>query len=119
MFNVFAIMVIEKTRDISILRSIGFTRADISSVFLWQGIIVLFFGIIGGIISGILGTYIVSKIPMQIRGIFKSDSFVVNWDVTHYAWAILIASLFVGLATWIPARRAAKVEPAKIIRETL
>jgi len=119
MFNVFAIMVIEKTRDISILRSIGFTRADISSVFLWQGMIVLFFGIIGGIICGILGTYIVSKIPMQIRGIFKSDTFVVNWDVTHYAWAILIASLFVGLATWIPARRAAKVEPAKIIRETL
>lgn len=119
MFNVFAIMVIEKTRDISILRSIGFTRADISSVFLWQGVIVLFLGIIGGIICGVLGTYIVSKIPMKIRGILKSDSFVVNWDYTHYIWAILIASVFVGLATWIPARRAAKIEPAKIIRETL
>lgn len=119
MFNVFAIMVIEKTRDISILRSMGFTRADISSVFLWQGVIVLFFGIIGGITCGVLGTFIVSKIPMKIRGVLKSDTFVVNWDYTHYMWAVLIASLFVGLATWIPARRAAKIEPAKIIRETL
>jgi lipoprotein-releasing system permease protein len=119
MFNVFAIMVIEKTRDVAILRSIGFETKDISSIFLWQGFIVLLGGIIGGVLFGALGTYLVSQIPLQIRGIFTTDSFVVNWNISHYIWAILIATLFVSVASWIPARRASKVEPAKIIRETI
>ena len=118
-FNVFAIMVIEKNRDIAILRSIGFTPRDVSAVFLWQGGIVLLGGIVLGSAAGFLGTYGISRIPLRIRGIFSTDSFVVNWDVTHYLWAIAIATLFVGVASWIPARRAAKIEPAKIIRESL
>jgi lipoprotein-releasing system permease protein len=118
-FNVFAIMVIEKTRDIAILRSIGFKPSDVSSVFLWQGGIVLFIGIILGTLVGIFSTYVISSIPLRIRGIFSTDSFVVNWDPSHYLWAVLIAVIFVSIASWIPARRAAKIEPAKIIRETL
>ncbi|MBN37985.1 MAG: ABC transporter permease [Opitutae bacterium] len=119
MFNVFAIMVIEKNRDIAILRSIGFTPRDVSAVFLWQGAIVLLGGIILGSLSGFLATYGISKIPLRIRGIFSTDSFVVNWDPSHYIWAIAIATVFVSVASWIPARRAAKIEPAKIIRESL
>lgn len=118
-FNVFAIMVMEKTRDIAILRSMGFKPSDISAVFLWQGAIVLVMGIFLGSCVGVLSTYGISKIPLRIRGIFSTESFVVNWDLSHYLWAILIAVLFVSIASWIPARRAAKIEPAKIIRETV
>ena len=119
MFNVFAIMVIEKTRDIAILRSMGFTPRDVSAIFLWQGAIVLTAGIVIGSAVGFLATYGISKIPLRIRGVFTADSFVVNWDVNHYLWAIIIATIFVSFASWIPARRAARVEPAKIIRETI
>ena len=66
-FNVFAIMVIEKTRDIAILRSIGFKPSDASSIFLWQGVIILFFGIIVGVSLGILSTYGISQIPLRIK----------------------------------------------------
>jgi len=41
----------------------------------------------------------------------------VHWDISHYIWAAIISSIFVAVATWIPSRRAAKIEPAKIIRE--
>lgn len=119
MFNVFAIMVIEKTRDIAILRSMGFTPRDVSAIFLWQGGIVLTAGIIIGSAVGFLSTYGISKIPLRIRGVFTADNFVVNWDINHYICAIVIATIFVSVASWIPARRAAKVEPAKIIRETI
>ncbi len=118
-FNVFAIMVIEKTRDIAILRSIGLSEREISSIFLWQGALVLLVGSVLGCLLGFLGTYAISKIPLRIRGIFTTDSFVVTWDPNHYFWAILIAAFFVCLACWIPAKRAAKIQPAKIIRETL
>jgi lipoprotein-releasing system permease protein len=57
MFNVFAIMVIEKTRDIAILRSMGFTPRDVSAIFLWQGGIVLTAGIVIGSAVGFLSTF--------------------------------------------------------------
>ena len=112
-------MVIEKTRDIAILRSMGFTPRDVSAIFLWQGAIVLTAGIVIGSATGFIATYGISKIPLRIRGVFTADNFVVNWDVSHYLWAIIIATIFVSVASWIPARRAARVEPAKIIRETI
>lgn len=118
-FNVFAILVIEKTRDIAILRSIGFSTSDVSAIFLWQGAIVLFAGVAIGSLFACAGTYLISVIPLRIRGIFSTDSFVVNWDISHYLWATSIALVFVSVATWIPARRASKIEPAKIVRETL
>ena len=119
MFNVFAIMVIEKTRDVAILRSMGFTPADVSRIFLWQGALVLALGIVLGCLLAAAATYGISRIPLRIRGIFSTDSFIVNWDVSHYLWAVAIAIVVVGVASWIPARRAARIEPAKIIRETL
>ena len=118
-FNVFAILVIEKTRDIAILRSIGFSPQDVSAIFLWQGAILLSAGVFVGSLFGYAGTFLISVIPLRIRGIFSTDNFVVNWDLDHYLMAATIALFFVSFATWIPARRASKVEPAKIIRETL
>lgn len=119
MFNVFAILVIEKTKDIAILRSMGFTPRDVSAIFLWQGTIVLSAGIVFGSVLAFGATYLISIIPLRIRGIFSTDHFVVNWDLSHYLWGATIAMLFVSIATWIPARRASRIEPAKIIRETL
>ncbi len=97
----------------------GFTPGDISSVFLWQGALVLALGVILGCLLAAASTYGISRIPLRIRGIFSTDHFVVNWDLYHYIWAVAIAVIVVGVASWIPARRAARIEPAKIIRETL
>ena len=77
----------------------------------------LFSGAFLGCFLGALATYGISKVPLQIRGVFSTDHFVVNWDFTHYAWAIGIAVVITAIASWIPARRAARVEPATIIRE--
>ncbi len=115
-FNVFAIMVMEKSRDIAILRSMGFSCQDVSAIFLWQGGLVLGVGILLGSLLGASCTFLVSVLPLRIRGIFTADHFVVNWDPWHYLWAALIALIFVSVATWIPARRASSIVPAKIIR---
>lgn len=118
MFNTLAMLVIEKTKDIAILRSMGYTRRDIARIFLWQGVIVLFAGVILGWAFGALATFTVSKIPIRIRGIFSSDSFVVSWAWEHYAVAAATAAVVVLLASWIPARRAARLEPGDVIRGT-
>ena len=116
-FNVFAILVIEKTRDIAILRSMGLTCFEVSKIFLWQGGIVLTFGVLFGSILGALGTYLISVVPLRIRGVFSTDTFVVNWDYQHYLWAASIAFFFVAVATWIPARRAAVWNQQKLLEK--
>lgn len=118
MFNTLAMLVIEKTKDIAILRSMGYTRRDISRIFLWQGVLVLIGGVVFGWIFGALATYGVSKVPIRIRGIFTTDSFVVAWAWEHYVVAGVTASVVVLAASWIPARRAARLEPGDVVRGT-
>ncbi|MBI2513651.1 MAG: ABC transporter permease [Opitutae bacterium] len=118
MFNTLAMIVMEKTKEIAILRSMGYTRRDISRIFIWQGTIVLVIGTILGWAFGAGVTYGVSKLPIRIRGIFSTDSFVVAWSIWHYVAATVTAAVVVMIASLIPARRAAKLEPGDIIRGT-
>lgn len=118
MFNTLAMIVIEKTKEIAILRSMGFTRKDISRIFLWQGAIVLVAGIVLGSAFGAAVTYAVSQLPIRIRGIFSTDSFVVAWSPWHYVAAAVTAIVVVMAASLIPARRAARLEPGDVIRGT-
>lgn len=118
MFNTLAMIVIEKTKEIAILRSMGYTRRDISRIFLWLGAIVLVLGTVGGWAMGAGVTYTVSKLPIRVRGIFSADTFQVYWSIWHYVWATVTAAVVVMTAAWVPSRRAARLEPGDIIRGT-
>ncbi|MBN2235833.1 MAG: ABC transporter permease [Opitutales bacterium] len=118
MFSTLAIIIMEKTREIAILRSIGYTRRDVTHIFIWQGFIVTVVGILMGWLTGATLTLVASRLPIRIRGIFSTDSFVVDWSIWHYVIAGLIAFIFVMTASIIPSRRAAKLEPGDVIRGT-
>lgn len=118
MFNTLAMIVMEKSKEIAILRSMGYTRLDISQIFLWQGFLVLLTGCALGSTFAILSTWGITKIPLRIRGVFSTDHFVVHWSLSHYLYAILASTLVVMIASYIPARRAARLEPGDIIRGT-
>ncbi len=118
MFNTLAMIVLEKTKDIAILRSMGYERRDITQIFLWQAGVVLAIGALSGAIMGAAVTYGVSKIPLPINGIFKTDTFIVSWSVWHYVQALATAAVMVMAASIIPARRAARLEPGDVIRGT-
>jgi len=117
-FNTLALLVMEKTKDIAILRSMGYTRGDIAQIFLYQGLLVLLFGALLGCLFGAAGTWGVSRLPIRIRGIFSTNSFVVLWSVWHYVAAVATATVVVIIASLIPARRAARLEPGDIVRGT-
>ena len=118
MFNTLAIIVMEKRREIAILRSIGYTRTDISLIFLIQGGIILTIGIVIGCIFGGILTFLASKIPINIQGVFTVDHIVVHWSLSHYIAAIVTATVVVLVASYFPSQKAARIEPAGIIRET-
>jgi lipoprotein-releasing system permease protein len=118
MFNTLAIIVMERSREIAILRSVGYSRRDIMQIFLFQGLIVYVLGTLIGFVLGALLTKGVESLPIRIRGIFSTDHFVVAWSPWHYLSAAVVAGIVVIIAALIPARRAARVEPGEVIRGT-
>lgn len=118
MFNTLAMIVLEKTKDIAILRSMGYERKDITQIFLWQAAIVLAIGAAVGALFGAGATWAVSQVPMRINSLFKTETFVVLSLPSHYFQAIMTALVMVMIASVIPARRAARLEPGDIVRGT-
>jgi lipoprotein-releasing system permease protein len=118
MFNTLAMIVLEKTKDIAILRSMGYERQDITQIFLWQAGIVLAAGSLLGALFGGLVTWGVGKVPLSISGIFSTDHFIVDPRPEHFVWAVATAVIMVMVASLIPARRAARLEHGDIIRGT-
>ena len=118
MFNTLAMIVLEKTKDIAILRSMGYERRDITQIFMWQAGIVLAIGAALGALFGAGVTWAVGRVPLPINGIFKTETFVVAWSARHYVEAVATAIVMVMVASLVPARRAARLEPGDIIRGT-
>src|SRR3954453_23387641 len=115
-FNVLTMTVLSKVKEIAILRSMGYRRRDISSIFLWQGALVAAAGSVLGCVLGALMTWGVSHIPIRLRGLLYTNYFLVTWDWRHYAFATLLAVLAVFIASYGPARRAAEFPPVVSIR---
>jgi lipoprotein-releasing system permease protein len=115
-FNVLTMTVLSKLKEIAILRSMGYRRRDVSAIFLWQGGIIAAAGSLIGCIAGALLSWGVSKIPIHLRGLLSTDYFVVAWDWRHYVWAILLATISVFIASYVPARRAAELPPVTTLR---
>ncbi len=115
-FNVLTMSVLAKIKEIAILRSMGYRQSDISAIFLWQGAMIAAAGSVIGCAAGALLTWGVSHIPIRVRGLLVADHFLVAWDWRNYLWATLLAIIAVFLATYVPARRAARLPPVATLR---
>ena len=115
-FNVLTMSVLAKIKEIAILRSMGYRRIDVSSIFLWQGALIAAAGALIGCLLGALMTWGVSHIPIRLRGLLYTNHFLVTWDWRHYVFATLLALLAVFIASYVPARRAAELPPVVTIR---
>ncbi|MBA3386225.1 MAG: ABC transporter permease [Chthoniobacterales bacterium] len=115
-FNVLTMSVLAKVKEIAILRSMGYRRSDISSIFLWQGAMIAVVGALLGCVTGAVLTWGVSKIPIRVRGLIVTDHFLVAWNWQHYFWAMVLAALAVFIASYVPARRAAYLAPVATLR---
>ncbi len=111
-------LVMEKTRDIAILMSMGATRSNIRRIFMLQGTLIGLFGTILGYILGLSVAYLLKeyqfiKLP---QGVYTIDHLpiLLTWSDSLLVGAS--AMLLCFLATIYPARQAAKLEPAEALR---
>jgi lipoprotein-releasing system permease protein len=111
-------LVMEKTRDIAILMSMGATRGMIRRIFMLQGTIIGAVGTVSGYALGItlallLKKYQFIKLP---PGVYALDHLPVLLDPLDIAIVGGSAMLLSFLATIYPARQAARLEPATALR---
>jgi len=118
-FGILAIqimIVLQKTRDIAILRSVGFRRRDILSAFLLQGAIIATIGAVVGDVAGHFLVSFLATLKTKQEGLVKSETFLVYDDPKMYVYGALFA-LGVGIiASLIPAVRGSRVEPVDVLR---
>ena len=112
-YNIMNMTINEKIREIAILKAMGFSSGDVTTIFLAQAIVI---GIIGGIIGLIFGfifATIVNHIPFRIGGI---DHLPMDYNVGDYVLAFIFGLITTLVAGYLPARKASKIDPVDILR---
>lgn len=115
-FNIISTIVHEKARDIAILKSLGFPQSDIQQIFVLEGFVIGLLGALAGCALGFaLSTYLAS-----VRFEFSVDREVTHLPIYMSVWHYIIASglalVSAAIAGYLPARRAARLNPVDIIR---
>jgi len=116
--NVLITNVLEKYRDIAIMKSIGFKKSEVTFIYVFQGLFVALIGAAIGCVLGFVLIEILSSIPTQgsKTGTLRSDRLLMGKSLWYYLIGggfSIIVSFFASLG---PSRNAAKVNPIEILR---
>ena len=128
-FNIVASLVMvvtDKTTDIAILRTLGMGPGDVVKVFFIQGAVIGWFGVLLGIVAGVV---LAINVPVVVPFLENLLGFQIMPGDVYYVTAIpsileaedvtiisVAAFILTSLATLYPARRAAHVNPALALR---
>lgn len=106
--SVLSVSVVQRTREIGILRATGATRQQILRIFLFQGAM---FGLLGSVLGSVASYALV-----WVFNNFGPGLFYIPVSINLIMLALLLAILTGVLAAAIPARRAAALDPVEAIR---
>jgi lipoprotein-releasing system permease protein len=114
-YNIISTITHEKTRDIAILKSLGFTESTVRTIFLVESLMI---GIAGMIIGWGLGYLLCLGLgSVEFKSPFgDATRLPLYYTPMHYLLAGAVALAASGIAGFLPARKAARQHPVEIIR---
>lgn len=116
-YNVLNMTVVQKRRDIAILRSMGYGTGDIIWLFFSQGLILAVAGAALGLSFGYAISLYLQTIPFAGGPMGGGTGRLhVSFDPAIYAQATVLALMSASIASILPARAAGKLAPIDIIR---
>jgi lipoprotein-releasing system permease protein len=113
MASVLVVSVMQKSREIGILRAMGISRGQILRVFLLQGGLLALSGAVGGSLVG-LGSLVIWQ--RMLRNPDGTAIFPLIIEPSLFVMALLLATLSGLIAAVAPALRAARLDPVVAIR---
>ena len=124
--SVLTIMIKNKSKEIAILRSIGFLKSSICMIFIISGAAIGFFGILFGVFFGVIISYNLENIRLFFSNylninIFPSEIYYLNELPSYVNFnSVLFIALFsfiiVLIASYFPAISASKLDPVKNLK---
>ena len=113
-----------KEREVGILKTIGATNKQLIYIFIFQGSLISFIGIVFGVILGLIGTLNVANLVEFIEYILQRnllDQYFINYfpysiDVVQIIWICVISFILSIIATLVPAFKVSKLDPGEILR---
>jgi lipoprotein-releasing system permease protein len=119
-FNIIStlvMVVMEKKKDIAILRSMGATQQSIRRIFLLKGCLIGTLGTILGVVLGLMVCTLIANYPFQLPdGVFLISTVPVRVYLGNVVLVACASFVVCLLASIYPARQAAKLDPVEIIR---
>jgi lipoprotein-releasing system permease protein len=110
--------VIEKRRDIGILKAMGTENKSIIRIFMFEGILIGIYGTVFGCILGLavcLAQIQYKLFPLDTM-VYSIDALPIDLRYTDFIFVSICALVLSFLASLYPALRAARQEPIKAIR---
>jgi lipoprotein-releasing system permease protein len=111
--SVLVVSVVQKRREIGILRAMGATRGQVMRLFLVQGAVV---GAVGALLGLVLALAMIWAFTSFVRGSDGLPLFIIHLPGALALQVALLATLCGVLAAIAPARSAAAMDPAQAIR---
>jgi ABC-type antimicrobial peptide transport system permease subunit len=108
--NTMLMSILERTREIGVLRALGWSRRDILGLILREA---LYLGLLGGIASVLIGislAYLLTFLPLI------GDALQPMWTLSVFVRAITIALLLGIIGGLLPAYRATRLQPVEALR---
>ncbi|MFN3945867.1 MAG: ABC transporter permease [Allosphingosinicella sp.] len=113
-YTVVSNSVADKRRDIAIMRSIGFSEGDLQRIFVTEGIVLALVGILFGWALGLLLMQILGSLEFTVQG--KTEHIPLDRRPRQFLIAGGASLFSAVIAAWLPARKAARVDPVDILR---
>ena len=127
-FNIVSTLVMavkDKSGDIAVLRTLGAKDGLIRAIFVWYGLLA---GSVGSLIGVAIGVICAFKLTAIINGIenlighkfLSGDIYIIDFLPSELHWLdvvyVLVTALLLSLlASWYPARRASRIDPARVL----
>ena len=115
-YNVISTVVMEKRRDIAILKSMGFHARDIQTIFLLEGILLGLCGCAFGLPLGAGIMYALGRLQFKFPGSTQLTGMPIDWGWQQFAIAGAFALVAATGAALLPAHKAAGLKPVEILR---
>ncbi len=107
--------VVERTREIGVLKALGFSSNDVLLLFLLESILMTLIGVTAGISGGVIGAYFIAYRPLELVGRWTviSEPKITWWLITRAIGLSLMVGIVGGL---LPAWKASKMVPVEALR---
>ena len=117
--NILVTTVFEKSRDIAVMKSFGFSAMQLVGMFILEGFLV---GLAGAIAGGVLAVGSISlfaSIPFEnSQGPLSKTGFSMSQNPLYFMYVIGVTVLISTLAAILPSAKASKLEPVRVLRDS-